>query len=244
MRGSEGMTLGKDSPSELWEKQSPHALFQSTDFCRRRVLKHDQQDGPQTWGAATGLDAIPDAQGPDARWVTPGFRVRLRLCCGLDTILGARPLGKMSREKRNQYPSRLFTKCPNPEKYLVYRLCKIPSKPATPLTVPLRTFGCFYTCALNRYYSAGADGNPTTQVVLPHFVWGKSVFSHLQVQLILTNPGAVRNHTPFPCHLPGLRLSERGPCFLSLSATLTRTPLEESRSLHSLLVRIHILICS
>lgn len=107
MRESEGMTSGKDIPSELWEKQSPHAWFQSTDFCRRRVLKHDQQDGPQTWGTAAGLDAIPDAQGPEARWVTPGFRVRLCLCCGLDTILGARPQGKMSREKRNQYPSRL-----------------------------------------------------------------------------------------------------------------------------------------
>lgn len=100
----------------------------------------------------------------------PGFRVRLCLCCGLDTIFGARPQGKMSREKRNQYPSMLFTKYPNPEKYLAYQLCKIPSRTAPPLPVPMRAFGGFCTCALNCYHSTGADGNPTTQVFLPHFV--------------------------------------------------------------------------
>lgn len=72
-----------------------------------------------------------------------------------------------------------------------------------PLKVFTVVFGWFVLVLWVITDNNSTAGNLIIQVALPHFVWVKSVFSSLWVQLILTKRGAVCNHTSFPHHLPG-----------------------------------------
>lgn len=67
-----------------------------------------------------------------------------------------------------------------------------------PLKVFTVVFGWFVLVLWVITDNNSTAGNLITQVALPHFVWVKSIFSSLWVQLILTKRGAVCNHTSFP----------------------------------------------
>lgn len=99
-------------------------------------------------------------------------------------------------------------------------------KPAPPLKISMRALGCFVQVLWAVTDSISAESNPTIQVFLPHFVCGKSAFSSLWVQLMLTKPGAVCNHTSFLYHLPRSLVSRRLSIFhYWVHARLTHTPL-------------------
>lgn len=73
-------------------------------------------------------------------------------------------------------------------------------KPSLLLKMTIMAFGWF-VAVLWVITDNSADGNLIIQASPPHFVWVKSVFSSLWVQLMLTKPGAVCNHTSFLYHL-------------------------------------------
>lgn len=122
------------------------------------------------------------------------------------------PEGTISR-KRGSDPQHSSGSASNPAKYLLISSSLQEGnsgKPALPLKVTIMAFGWFVP-VLWVITDNSADGNLIIQASLPHFVWVKSVFSSLWVQLMLTKPGAVCNHTSFPYHL--LSSSDRKTLF-------------------------------
>lgn len=170
---SSGNVWGRAFHQRFQEGQRPHALLQSTDLCKWRV--------PQEWHLASGLDYF---------------------CVAIWIVQGVMPEGKISR-KRRSVPQHSSWSASNPAKYLPIGSSLQEGnsgKPSLPLKMTIMVFGWFVP-VLWVITDNSADGNSIIQASLPHFVWVKSVFSSLWVQLMLTKPGAVCNHTSFPYHL-------------------------------------------
>lgn len=132
---------------------------------------------PSSRGAATaGPDIATRPQAPEAQWVISSFRVSLCLCCRLDTTLRVRPQGKISREKRKQYPWMLLKKCPNPMKYLAYRLCIAREKCRQTCPSPNSVYKgiwLFCTCSLSSYWKRWCTWSSDHTVVSPTRCRGK-----------------------------------------------------------------------
>lgn len=114
---------GEGHPTRGSRKGKGHMLcFRAQISANEELPKHDECNGPQEWGpAAVGSDAVPQA--PEAPWMTPRFRVRLHLCCSLDSSLLSDPKARFPRREGTSVSWHNSRSTPSPAKCFAYQLC-------------------------------------------------------------------------------------------------------------------------
>lgn len=116
-------------------------------------------------------------------------------------------------------------------------------KPDLPLKVSVSVFDRFGLVLWVITDNNSAGGNLITWASLLHFVQVKSTFISLWIQLMLTKPGAIRNHTSFPDPLPQPWVRKSPLLFVTKCHVDMHAPGRVQKSPLCHLIEIYILIC-